>query len=168
MINGGFGLFSGGNPNVWISNNFSNTGNLLGSVNCTPTSPAATCGNALTTVQGRGGEPGGAGGEHRLGEPRDGQHQLPRPRLRAALGVEGLDRRRLHRQLRRLGLDRRRSAATWATTGACTATTSTQTVQDAVLWQDLQTLGKAIGTAPDGRPIFQPEPRRARHAHQHL
>jgi len=33
-IYGGFGLFMGGSPNVWISNNFSNPGNLIGQFQC--------------------------------------------------------------------------------------------------------------------------------------
>ena len=47
----GAGLFSGGNPNVWISNNYTNTGNLLGqySVSCA-TPGAATCSPALLNV----------------------------------------------------------------------------------------------------------------------
>ncbi len=59
VITGGVGLFSGGSPNVWLSNSFSNTGNLLGSVSCSPTqaaSPTATaptaCSSALLNVDG--------------------------------------------------------------------------------------------------------------------
>jgi len=33
-IYGGFGLFMGGSPNVWVSNNYSNTGNLIGQFQC--------------------------------------------------------------------------------------------------------------------------------------
>lgn len=33
-IYGGVGLFSGGSPNVWVSNNYSNTGNLIGQFQC--------------------------------------------------------------------------------------------------------------------------------------
>ncbi|SJM65994.1 Oar-like outer membrane protein protein, OmpA family [Brevundimonas diminuta 3F5N] len=33
-IYGGFGLFMGGSPNVWVSNNFSNPGNLIGQFQC--------------------------------------------------------------------------------------------------------------------------------------
>ena len=33
-VYGGFGLFSGGSPNVWVSNNFSNPGNLIGQFQC--------------------------------------------------------------------------------------------------------------------------------------
>ncbi|WP_297510497.1 TonB-dependent receptor [uncultured Caulobacter sp.] len=59
VLTGGFGLFSGGSPNVWLSNSYSNTGNLLGSVSCTPTqlpSPTAAaptaCSSALLNVDG--------------------------------------------------------------------------------------------------------------------
>ncbi|MBE7217546.1 MAG: TonB-dependent receptor [Caulobacteraceae bacterium] len=49
----GAGLFSGGSPNVWVSNDYTNTGNLLGqfSVSCaTPGAP--TCNPALLNVNG--------------------------------------------------------------------------------------------------------------------
>ena len=59
VITGGFGLFSGGSPNVWLSNSYSNTGNLLGSVSCSPTQAAAptptaptACSSALLNVDG--------------------------------------------------------------------------------------------------------------------
>jgi hypothetical protein len=58
-LTGGFGLFSGGSPNVWLSNSFTNTGNLLGSVTCLPTQLAnpttgkpTDCASALTGVTG--------------------------------------------------------------------------------------------------------------------
>ncbi|MFN3779586.1 MAG: TonB-dependent receptor domain-containing protein [Brevundimonas aurantiaca] len=41
-IYGGFGLFQGGSPNVWISNNFSNTGNLIGQFQCRATGYTST------------------------------------------------------------------------------------------------------------------------------
>jgi hypothetical protein len=59
VITGGVGLFSGGSPNVWLSNSYSNTGNLLGSVSCSSTqlpSPTAAkptdCSSALLNVDG--------------------------------------------------------------------------------------------------------------------
>lgn len=59
VVTGGVGLFSGGSPNVWLSNSFSNTGNLLGAISCTPTqaaSPTAAspfaCSSALQNVDG--------------------------------------------------------------------------------------------------------------------
>ena len=58
-VTGGFGLFSGGSPNVWLSNSFTNTGNLLGSVTCLPTQAAnptlaspTACASALQGVTG--------------------------------------------------------------------------------------------------------------------
>jgi hypothetical protein len=59
VVTGGVGLFSGGSPNVWLSNSFSNTGNLLGSVSCStsqlaaPTTAKPTdCSSALLNVDG--------------------------------------------------------------------------------------------------------------------
>ena len=53
VVTGGVGLFSGGSPNVWLSNSYSNTGNLLGSVsfNCT-TAVTTGCSTALANVDG--------------------------------------------------------------------------------------------------------------------
>ncbi|HVZ29209.1 MAG TPA: TonB-dependent receptor, partial [Asticcacaulis sp.] len=57
IIYGGYGVFQGGNPNVWISNSYTNTGSLLGTFSCTrvatPTTTAQTnCNNALTGIDG--------------------------------------------------------------------------------------------------------------------
>ncbi len=49
----GAGLFSGGNPNVWIEDNYVNSGNLLGQFSTSCTTPgAATCNPALRNVNG--------------------------------------------------------------------------------------------------------------------
>ncbi|HZZ90406.1 MAG TPA: carboxypeptidase regulatory-like domain-containing protein [Caulobacteraceae bacterium] len=45
-LTGGFGLFAGGDPNVWLSNSYTNTGLLIGSVNC---SLSSTAGAPATT-----------------------------------------------------------------------------------------------------------------------
>lgn len=50
VLSGGVGRFAGGDPNVFISNNFSNTGNLLGTVLCNAASPV--CADAVTNVNG--------------------------------------------------------------------------------------------------------------------
>jgi hypothetical protein len=59
VITGGVGLFSGGSPNVWLSNSYSNTGNLLGQVTCRSTQAAAPtvaapfdCGSAVSNIDG--------------------------------------------------------------------------------------------------------------------
>ena len=52
-VYGGAGLFAGGTPNVWISNNYTNTGNLLGTFTTTCTTPGAvTCNSSLLNVDG--------------------------------------------------------------------------------------------------------------------
>ncbi len=52
IVYGSWGLFQGGNPNVWISNSYTNTGNLLGSVTCSRTTVTATtnCNNGTGNV----------------------------------------------------------------------------------------------------------------------
>ncbi|MDB5444244.1 MAG: TonB-dependent receptor [Phenylobacterium sp.] len=49
-LTGGFGLFSGGNPGVWLYNSFQNTGNILGTR--TYTCSTATCTGPLLGVTG--------------------------------------------------------------------------------------------------------------------
>jgi outer membrane receptor for ferrienterochelin and colicin len=50
---GGFGLFQGGTPNVWISDSYSNPGNLTGLVTCTIANQATVCPGSLTGVTGK-------------------------------------------------------------------------------------------------------------------
>ncbi len=55
-VYGGIGKFQGGNANVWISNSYTNTGNLLGSVSCSrtlniaadPADDVTRCGGTVT------------------------------------------------------------------------------------------------------------------------
>jgi outer membrane receptor for ferrienterochelin and colicin len=49
---GGFGLFQGGTPNVWVSDSYSNPGNLIGVVTCNTGNQAANCPGSLTNVNG--------------------------------------------------------------------------------------------------------------------
>jgi outer membrane receptor for ferrienterochelin and colicin len=51
-IFGGAGLFQGGTPNVWISDSYSNPGNLIGTVTCTTANEATVCPGALQGVNG--------------------------------------------------------------------------------------------------------------------
>ena len=46
VLTGGFGLFSGGDPNVWLSNDYTNTGNLIGSVSCSETTKSGALSNS--------------------------------------------------------------------------------------------------------------------------
>jgi hypothetical protein len=45
IVNGGIGLYGGGTPNVWVSNNYSNEGVITASVDCrrSQTTPNAAC-----------------------------------------------------------------------------------------------------------------------------
>ncbi len=55
-VYGGAGIFQGGNPNVWISNSYTNTGSLLGTVTCNRiysggvATADASCNNGITTT----------------------------------------------------------------------------------------------------------------------
>ena len=153
VINGGLGLFSGGNPNVWLSNNYSNTGNLLGSVNCSATSPATLCGNALTNVQGAAVNPTvlasntasanlGTGIVNAL-DPKFEPPKVWKASIGVAYTANFADWDWTGRAGKFIGND-------WRFHGDYLY----QTVEDAVNWIDLQTLNNVIGSAPDGRPIF--------------
>ena len=50
---GGAGLFQGGTPTVWISDSYSNPGNLIGTVTCTTANEATNCPGALQGVNGK-------------------------------------------------------------------------------------------------------------------
>ena len=52
-VYGGAGLFQGGTPTVWISDSYSNPGNLIGTVTCTTANEAAVCPGALQGVTGK-------------------------------------------------------------------------------------------------------------------
>ncbi len=155
VINGGLGLFSGGNPNVWVSNNYSNTGNLIGQVSCIPSSPAATCGNALTNVQGLAVNPTVLASNTASANRGTGITNLLDPKFQPPSVWKAS-----------LGGSYTANFADWAWTGFAGKYLGNdwrihgdavyQTVEDAVLWQDLQTLNSVSGSAPDGRPIFSP------------
>ncbi len=55
-VYGGIGKFQGGSANVWVSNGYTNTGNLLGSFTCArstaTTATAIACNNALNNTDG--------------------------------------------------------------------------------------------------------------------
>ena len=155
VINGGLGLFSGGNPNVWISNNYSNTGNLLGQVSCTAASPASLCGNALTTVQGLAVNPTVQASNTISANTGTGVTNALDPNFQPPSVWKAS-----------IGGAYTANFADWGWTGPVGKFIGNdwrlhgdfiyQTVEDAVVWKDLQTLNAVIGTAPDGRPIFNP------------
>ena len=152
VLNGGVGLFSGGNPNVWISNNFSGSGNILGQVNCTLANQATLCGNQLNNVTGAPNAAVlaantasanlGTGITNVLG-PKFQPPSVWKASIGAAYTANFADMPWTGVVGHYLGND-------WRVHGDYIY----QTAENAVLWQDLQTLTNVSGTAPDGRPIF--------------
>lgn len=51
-VYGGFGRFQGGSPNVWVSNNYTNTGNLLGTFQCKRAGYASNFATTFPVCQG--------------------------------------------------------------------------------------------------------------------
>ncbi len=154
VINGGLGLFSGGSPNVWISNNYSNSGNLLGSVNC-PNAVIAACAGALTNVQGLAVNPGLQAANTASAALGTGITNALDPNFEAPSVWKAS-----------IGVAYTANFKDWSWTGPVGRILGNdwrlhgdylyQTAENAVLWRDLQTVNAVIGTAPDGRPIYNP------------
>jgi hypothetical protein len=154
-INGGFGLFSGGSPNVWISNNYSNTGNLLGSVNISCPANTPGCNPALVGVTG-GSIPASVQAANTLSANRatgitnalDPDFKPPavwKTSIGAAKTLNFAEMGWTGRVGQILGND-------WRIHGDFLY----QKTKDAVTWVDLLSAGNVATTAPDGRPIFNP------------
>jgi outer membrane receptor for ferrienterochelin and colicin len=136
-IYGGFGLFGGGSPNVWISNSYSNDGVTVVSQTITPSSPVAVRAG-LSNVDGfninqaildnhatlRGDGPVNA---------VDPDFDIP-SQYRWNLGVK--------------------HSLPWDI--ELTADVILSRVKDEVLWKDIRLV--QTGTAPDGRPRYSPRP----------
>jgi len=141
-IRGGVGLFSGGSPNVWISNNYTNDGVTIVNADLSGLDPAVYLENVDgfdipqavqdTLVQGNGSV-----------NYLDPDFKLPAS-WKINLAVE-------HEF--NLG-------ETLGDGYLVTAEALITTVQNATNWEELRA-GTQIGTAPDGRPIYNREGRRS-------
>jgi len=158
-IYGGFGRYQGGSPNVWISNAFSNTGNLAGLYSCRApgyTSPTQSNAflqvcptDALTDVNATqpstGLQTGVTNSANRgTGDinPIDPSFKTPSIWKTSLGATYGFD-------LSRWGM-----GDDWTVTGEYV-----HSEQDtAVGWIDLSMVETQNGTAPDGRPTFDPNP----------
>jgi len=140
-IYGGWGLFGGGTPNVWLSNSYSNDGVVVvqTNVNCTPPSPlvnTALCPAALNNVDG---------------------FDLPQEVLDFHSGlqndgpVNAIDPNfEVPSQYRwNLGV---KQTLPWDI--EMSADLIISRVKDEVLWKDIRLV--QTGTAPDGRPRYSP------------
>lgn len=161
-VRGSIGLFAGGNPNVWISNNYSNTGlgqaditlrrigtgdtfQVLGLPGLTPAEVNALGAATLNGVTGGTGVPAQllalaqtAGSALATTNALDPDFEIPSQwRISAAADYRA--------NLGPLGDDWRLSAsATWSR------------VKDALTWTDLRSVRNTVqATLPDGRPRYQ-------------
>ena len=139
-IRGGVGLFSGGSPNVWISNNYTNDGQTIVRADLSGLDPSVYLNNVSgfdipqavqdTLVQGNGSV-----------NFLDPNFKLPSS-WKINLAVE-------HE------FD---FGDTLGDGYLVTAEMLITTVENATNWEELRA-GTQIGTAPDGRPIYNREPR---------
>lgn len=140
-VTGGFGLFSGGNPNVWLSNSYTNTGNLLGSASCKPT--GSNCGAALTGVDGFNINPAALAANTASTLTGTGVTNALDPNFRppsvwkASIGVVKV-------------FDLPYVGDNWRVHGDYLY----QEAKDAVTWVDLWAIQNPGAPAPDGRPTY--------------
>ncbi|WP_158916103.1 carboxypeptidase regulatory-like domain-containing protein [Caulobacter sp. S45] len=154
-IYGGAGLFSGGNPIVYTYDSYNNPGNLIGTVNVTcgsataPASPAATaqCSSLLSNVTGK--TIPAAAQQLVTQQANAGQgvtnsidpNLKPFAEWKASIGaIKTFDLDKYH-----LGHDWRLHLDYLY-----------QKTQYAPNWVDLSETHNVIGTAPDGRPVYNP------------
>ena len=135
-IYGGWGLFGGGTPNVWISNSFSNDG-----VTVVQTNVSATTNPALAPVA--------LNGMNGFDIPQEVQdfHEALRGDGPVNAVDPGFDIPSQYRW--NLGIKH-----TLAWDVEMTADVIVSNVKDEVLWQDIRLV--QTGTAPDGRPRYSP------------
>lgn len=158
-IYGGIGRFQGGSPNVWISNSYSNPGNLIGSFNCRISSQYSSqfaggfgvCPDAsyLTNVDGF----------------NPNQQLKDRVTESANLGTGNInlidpDFRTPSIWKVSLGVSKAFDLSRWNLGSGWNATAEIvhSELKDAIGWVDLNMAETENGTAPDGRPIFGPNP----------
>ncbi len=136
-VYGGFGLFGGGTPNVWISNSFSNDG-----VTVVRTDIARGTGNPLEASL-----DGGNG----FDIPQDVLDFLATQRNDGPVNAIDPDFNVPSQYRWNLGLNH---TLPWDI--ELSADLIYSRVKDEVLWQDIRL--QQVGTAPDGRPIYGPRP----------
>lgn len=158
-VYGGIGLFQGGSPNVWISNNFSNTGNLIGRFTCRAAgflggTNGATAGTAvcadptvLASVSGTTPPTGAQTGVTNSAALGTGDINVIDPTFKTpsiwktSLGfTQAFDLTRFN-----IGDD-------WNVRGEYVHSE----VEDAIGWKDLNQNLRQTATAPDGRPRYVP------------
>lgn len=155
-VSGGLGLFSGGNPTVYFYDSYDNPGNLLGSVslNCSGTSTAG-CSSALSNVN--------------ITSVSAAAKALNTTSANAGTGVvNAVDPAfQIPSQWKTsLSIRKRLNFADWNWTGMAGKFIGNdwtvhldevyQVTENGIQWVDLVGQANVIGTAPDGRPEFNP------------
>ncbi|HEX2660552.1 MAG TPA: carboxypeptidase regulatory-like domain-containing protein, partial [Polyangia bacterium] len=147
-LSGGFGLFSGGTPNVWLSNSYTNTGILLGSVSggaFTCTSATMTgCSPSLSNVNGlnvgteaKTANTASAAAGLGVANAVSPDFKPPSVWKFSLTAVKLLDLP--------WGL-----GSNWRVHGDFLY----QKTEEGITWVDLYALNNRLGTAPDGRPTY--------------
>ncbi len=155
VINGGIGKFSGGSPDVYINNAFNGSGNILGSVTCNgATANTAACLGALTNVTGviptsvKTANTASANAGTGL-TALIGKNFSPPSVYKASLGTTYTLN---FTDLPWTGVVGRYLGDNWRLHGDFIY----QVTDVGLILRDLDTLNAISGTAPDGRPIFNP------------
>jgi outer membrane receptor protein involved in Fe transport len=156
-VYGGFGRYQGGSPNVWISNSYSNPGNLIGSFNCRISSNYSSnfagnfgvCPNAtyLTNVDGLNVNDQVETGVTNSANLGTGNINVVDPTFetpsiwKTSLGVT-----------REFDFDRFGMGDGWRVTAEYVHSE----LENAIGWVDLNMIRTVNGAAPDGRPTYGP------------
>lgn len=162
-IYGGIGRFQGGSPNVWISNSYSNPGNLTGSFQCRA--------DAQYSSNFAGGFPVCRADEQAALLNVDGfnVNQIAKDRVttsanRGTGNINLIDPSFETPSIWKssLGVNKRFDLSRFGMGDAwnMTAEYVHSELENTVGWVDLSLLRTQNGTAPDGRPVFGPNPTR--------
>ncbi|MBX3477021.1 MAG: TonB-dependent receptor [Brevundimonas sp.] len=156
-IYGGFGRYQGGSPNVWISNSYTNPGNLIGSFNCRISSNYssnfannfAVCPDAsyLTNVDGLNVNPQVQAGVTSSANLGTGNINVIDPSFKTpSIWKTSLGFNKAF-DLSRFGM-----GDGWDVTAEYVHSQ----LEDPIGWVDLNMLQTVNGQAPDGRPTYGP------------
>ncbi len=156
-INGGAGLFSGGNPGVYTYDSYTNPGNLLGLISASCTTPSTTaCNPALSGVTGSAIPANLKSSVTAAANTGNGIANALAPNFKppadwkASIEVQKVMD---FGQFAWLGEAGRLIGADWRFHGDYLY----QKTQNAVFWKDLWEGQNVLGApAPDGRPMFNP------------
>ena len=158
-VYGGFGKFQGGSPNVWISNSYSNPGNLIGSFQCRVSSayssnfassfPVCADPTVLQNVDGFNVPEQAQDAVTESAELGTGNINLIDPNYKAPTIWKTS-----------LGVNTNWDLSRWGLGDAWNLTAEyVHSEQDnAIGWVDLSMLDTQTGVAPDGRPVFGDNP----------